>query len=61
MLMLDCWLGDSDKRPTFSELVLSIDNYLSSVAGYMDLSRLDRLPSITEAVNEENDVYVSHI
>lgn len=58
--MLDCWLIDSDERPTFSKLVLSIDNYLSSIAGYMDLSQLDRLPSITEAANEE-DCGVSHI
>lgn len=60
--MLSCWLTDADERPTFSQLVTEINNYLSSVAGYLDLSQVNkRLPSISEDDTENEVAYLSHI
>ena len=40
MMMLQCWNGNPDKRPTFLQLQTSISAMLTTVAGYMELSVL---------------------
>ena len=36
--MRKCWRADPAERPTFSELVSTLDRLLQFVAGYMELS-----------------------
>ena len=35
--MLQCWSIDPSKRPDFSELASTLDSFLESVAGYMEV------------------------
>ena len=37
-VMQQCWEGDPDRRPTFSQLVTTIDTIVTPMAGYMELS-----------------------
>ena len=37
-VMQQCWEGDPDKRPTFSQLKVAIDEMVTSMTGYMELS-----------------------
>ena len=37
-VMLQCWEGDPDQRPTFSQLKVAIDKMVTSMTGYMELS-----------------------
>lgn len=36
--MLRCWWKEPDDRPTFSELESDLNNFLTSVAGYLDFN-----------------------
>ena len=36
--MLRCWWKDPDDRPTFSDLESDLNNFLTSVAGYLDFN-----------------------
>ena len=38
--MKSCWDQRPDSRPTFSELVRTLENYLASTADYVDLTGL---------------------
>ena len=38
-VMLQCWNSSSDERPTFSELVITIENMLTSMANYIDFNQ----------------------
>ena len=38
MIMLRCWWKDPDDRPTFSDLESDLNNFLTSVAGYLDFN-----------------------
>ena len=38
MIMLRCWWTDPDERPTFSDLESDLNNFLTSVAGYLDFN-----------------------
>ena len=38
-VMLQCWNSSSDERPTFSELVVTIENMLTSMANYIDFNQ----------------------
>ena len=38
MIMHRCWLKDPDDRPTFSDLESDLNNFLTSVAGYLDFN-----------------------
>ena len=38
-IMLQCWNSSSDERPTFSELVVIIENMLTSMANYIDFNQ----------------------
>ena len=37
--MLQCWNSSSDERPTFSELVVTINNMLTSMGNYIDFNQ----------------------
>ena len=37
--MLQCWDSLSDERPTFSEMVVTLDNMLTSMASYVDFNQ----------------------
>ena len=37
-VVLTCWDSYADKRPTFTDLVLSITMLLEGISGYMDFS-----------------------
>ena len=43
--MLACWEKSPDKRPTFSDLVIQIDNSLTAMAGYLDFNQFKELLS----------------
>ena len=57
MIMLRCWWKDPEDRPTFSDLESDLNNFLTSVAGYLDFNEfaldvspdLDPVPSHEEA------------
>ena len=38
-VMLQCWDSLSDERPTFSEMVVTLDNMLTSMASYIDFNQ----------------------
>ena len=38
-VMLQCWNSSSDERPTFSELIVTIENILTSMANYIDFNQ----------------------
>ena len=38
MIMLRCWWKDPSDRPTFSDLESDLNNFLTSVAGYLDFN-----------------------
>ena len=37
--MLQCWNSSSDERLTYSELVVTIENMLTSMANYIDFNQ----------------------
>ena len=37
--MLQCWNSSPDERPTFSDLVVTIENMLTSMANYIDFNQ----------------------
>ena len=37
--MVQCWNSSSDERPTFSILVATIENMLTSMANYIDFNQ----------------------
>ena len=37
--MLQCWNSSPDERPTFSNLVATIENLLTSMANYIDFNQ----------------------
>ena len=39
LVMLQCWSTSSDKRPTFSELAVTIESMLTSMANYVDFNQ----------------------
>ena len=38
-VMLQCWDSLSDERPTFSEMVVILDNILTPMASYIDFNQ----------------------
>ena len=50
--MMNCWEYEPDKRPSFSSLVVSLSQYLESMAEYMDVGT-----SLSKAL-ETNEVEV---
>ena len=48
MLMKKCWKLEPQQRPTFSELLASLDKTLTTVADYMELSMTLRQPELEE-------------
>ena len=36
--MCECWIEVPDKRPSFKDLVISVNSLLEGVAGYLDFS-----------------------
>ena len=40
--MLQCWNSSSDERPSFLELVVIIENMLTSMANYIDFNQFTR-------------------
>ena len=38
-VILQCWNSSPEERPTFSELVVVIDNMLTSMANYIDFNQ----------------------
>ena len=41
-VMLQCWNSSPDERPSFSELVVIIENMLTSMASYIDFNQFTR-------------------
>jgi len=41
MLMLDCWKEDPDERPTFAQLVSTLEEMLESDTPYYHFPQLD--------------------
>ena len=48
MLMNKCWKLDPKQRPTFSELLASLDKTLTAVADYMELGLTLQQPELEE-------------
>ena len=44
--MLDCWTELPHSRPKFSDLVSSMDETLTSMAGYIDFNKLNASISV---------------
>ena len=42
-LLLHCWDGQAVKRPSFSELVVTIATMMEAVGGYLSLSVTDKI------------------
>ena len=38
--MQQCWHGDPDQRPTFSQLRVQIDTVVTTMAGYLEISMI---------------------
>ena len=39
LVILQCWSSSPDERPSFSELVITIENMLTSMANYIDFNQ----------------------
>ena len=39
-LLLSCWEKRPESRPTFSDIVSTLENYMESTVNYLDLSKL---------------------
>lgn len=50
--MLSCWEGREQSRPAFSQLVKTLEEFLASAAGYVDLTEF-RLDDDFEAVQHQ--------
>ena len=55
--MLNCWELESDKRPSFSELVDSLSKLLQAMAGYMDFSSITKSEEVitVKTFNDSNE------
>ena len=42
-LLLHCWDGQPEKRPTFRQLVVTIATMMEAVGGYLSLSVTDKI------------------
>ena len=40
-LMLDCWKHNPDERPTFAQLILTLERMMTADTPYYDFSNLD--------------------
>ena len=38
MLMLQCWRADPKERPSFSDLVITIESILTTMSDYLDIT-----------------------
>ena len=50
--MRKCWRADPAERPTFSELVSTLDRLMTSVAGYIEVSMILPVSEIELAAGE---------
>ena len=59
-LMMSCWRADPKERPSFSDLVHTIEFILTKVADYLDINEFplildhDKVPLILDHDNEDN-------
>ena len=44
--MLDCWKFEPNARPSFSEVVCSLSQFLETMVGYMDPADLEKHQNI---------------
>ena len=51
--MKKCWESDPEDRPTFSELVNSIEAHADFLTGYVDMSELSPCPMTAMTVRVE--------
>ena len=54
--MLNCWEGNAESRPTFTQLVLGISTILEGLADYLDFNTFS-LPKLSLADSKELDTY----
>ena len=56
-VLLNCWELESDKRPSFSELVDSLSKLLQAMAGYMDFSSITKSEEVitNKTFNDSNE------
>ena len=47
-LLLHCWDEQPEKRPSFSELVVTIATMMEAVGGYLSLNVTDRMKVASE-------------
>ncbi len=59
--MLSCWSGDPTERPTFSGLVGTLSQKLSSMACYMDLNTISTLGTWEDNETSENAEAVADV
>ena len=60
--MLDCWKPQQNTRPSFSDLVSLLSQFLETMVGYMDAFAFEKhedKSSIVKVPSCENKAYIS--
>ena len=56
--MLDCWEGNPDERPTFAQLISTLERMMTVDAPYYDFNQLDeREPCYSSAAESTSKTF----